>query len=284
MKKKVRQYVDELFAKYENSENVKDLKEFKHKLYAELSGSMTSLSKTGENWDLKFKKKVGSLSEHFSPLAKSLTFYKKHFKRDLLEKNYSSNIFNDADLKGIKGSKIFDACEMRNADLSDAVIPGSSFKCCMAHNSRFINADVSACDFSHADLQHADFAGADLRSSVFRCSHLENASFAGAILEDTSFVGISLKSVEFTNAKMVNTNFKYADLSDVNLEGLTLEGVNFTYADLHGTNMKNTILKDVIFKTDIKYVLFDGAKMDKITYALLKNNGAILANVTPLED
>ncbi len=284
MKNKVQEYVDDLFAKYENSENVKELKAFKKKVHREIMDGMESLNKQGEKWELKFKKRVDSLSEHFWPVRKTLAIYKKHFKKDFLEKHYSSIVFNDADLKGIRGSKIFDACEMKKADLSEAVIPGSSFKYCHAENSRFVRADVSACNFSHANLKNADFTGADLTTSVFNCSHLENVSFNNAILEDTSFVGMALKSAIFTHAKLINTNFKYADLSGVNLEGITLEGVNFTYADLKETSLKNATLKDVIFKTDVKHILFDGAKIDKITYALLKNNGAVLTNVSMLED
>lgn len=41
-------------------------------------------------------------------------------------------------------------------------------------------------------------------------------------------------------------------------------------------------MRDVIFKTNVKKAIFDGAIMDKLTYAVLKGNNANLTNVTIL--
>ncbi|WP_449237056.1 pentapeptide repeat-containing protein [Bacillus songklensis] len=55
----------------------------------------------------------------------------------------------------------------------------------------------------------------------------------------------------------------------------------FNKTSLSGTSFKNAVFKNVSFKgTDVKKAIFDGAKMDKITYAFLKGNNANLTNVT----
>jgi len=72
-------------------------------------------------------------------------------------------------------------------------------------------------------------------------------------------------------------------LRGVSFEGLKITGANFDYAGLKGTSFKNAILINVSFKTDVKKTDFDGAKMDKLTYAVLKGYNANLSNVTILE-
>jgi BTB/POZ domain-containing protein KCTD9 len=39
---------------------------------------------------------------------------------------------------------------------------------------------------------------------------------------------------------------------------------------MKGTSFRNAVLMSVTIKSDVKKVIFDGASMDKLTYALLK--------------
>lgn len=59
-----------------------------------------------------------------------------------------------------------------------------------------------------------------------------------------------------------------------------LNGTIFDYSGLKGTSFKNAILRNVSFKTEVKKAIFDGATMDKLTYAILKGFKAKLDNVT----
>jgi BTB/POZ domain-containing protein KCTD9 len=62
---------------------------------------------------------------------------------------------------------------------------------------------------------------------------------------------------------------------------MTLTGTGFVGTSLKNTSFKNTVLIDVLFRhSDVKHTIFDGATMDKVTYALLKGAKASLHNVT----
>jgi uncharacterized protein YjbI with pentapeptide repeats len=84
--------------------------------------------------------------------------------------------------------------------------------------------------------------------------------------------------------------FKYADLRRLRLDGQTFIGVRFDHASLNDASFKGAILKNVSFVATaswtnkyyraIKTISFDGATMDKLTYAALKGMGADLSNVT----
>lgn len=77
----------------------------------------------------------------------------------------------------------------------------------------------------------------------------------------------------------METDFKWADLSGVCFDNQKLSGTIFDSAGLKETSFKNAELVNVSFKTDVKKAFFDGATMDKLTYAILKGYKANLSNV-----
>jgi uncharacterized protein YjbI with pentapeptide repeats len=70
-------------------------------------------------------------------------------------------------------------------------------------------------------------------------------------------------------------------LLGVCFDNQTFIGTSFNNTALNGTSFKNSIFRNVSFK-DVyaKKAIFDGATMDKLTYAVLKSNKADLTNVT----
>ncbi len=60
---------------------------------------------------------------------------------------------------------------------------------------------------------------------------------------------------------------------------MKLKGTIFDYSALKKASFRNTILQNVSFKTNVKKTIFDGAQMDKVTYAILKGYKADLSNV-----
>jgi len=79
---------------------------------------------------------------------------------------------------------------------------------------------------------------------------------------------------------MDHTNFNSSDLSGVCFGNQIFRGTIFKHTGLKGTSFRNATFYNVSFKTDVKKAVFDGAKMDKLTYALLKGYKANLKNVT----
>ncbi|WP_246484585.1 pentapeptide repeat-containing protein [uncultured Virgibacillus sp.] len=81
---------------------------------------------------------------------------------------------------------------------------------------------------------------------------------------------------------MNNTDLSYSDLSGVPFENQIFNGTNFYSSGLKGTNFKHAVFKNASFKYAYacNKANFDGATMDKVTYAVLKKNKADLTNVT----
>ena len=85
-------------------------------------------------------------------------------------------------------------------------------------------------------------------------------------------------------------DFKYCDLQGQCLDGMTFIGVHFDRTGLKEVTFKGATLKNVSFLPSfaltnkyhraIKAINFDGAMMDKLTYAALKGVDADLSKVT----
>ena len=83
-------------------------------------------------------------------------------------------------------------------------------------------------------------------------------------------------------------DFKYSDLRGLQLDGQTFLGVKFDQAALGKASFQGATLKNVSFRSQfiwsnpIKSINFDGAMMDKLTYAALKGLEADVSKVTVL--
>lgn len=156
--------------------------------------------------------------------------------------------------------KDFSTSDLRNSDLAGVAV----------HDGKF-NA---------SDLRGSDFSGSDLTNSSFKASALSNVRFDGANLSGAKFIASDLRNASFTGCKLDNTTFHSSNLEGVSFDNLTLVGTSFDSAGLKNTSFRNTVLRDVSFKTEVKKAIFDGAKIDKLTYAMLKGYGANLTNAT----
>ena len=89
---------------------------------------------------------------------------------------------------------------------------------------------------------------------------------------------------------LLHRDFKYSDLRGLCLDGQTFIGVMFDEAALNEVTFRGATLKNVSFHSAytlskkyyraIKAICFDGATMDKLTYAALKGMEADLSKVT----
>ena len=86
-------------------------------------------------------------------------------------------------------------------------------------------------------------------------------------------------------------DFHYSDPSGLRLDGQTFLGVTFDQAALKDVSFQGATLKNVSFrsaslwssgKRAMQSMNFDGAMMDKLTYAALKGIGADVSKVTVL--
>ena len=100
-----------------------------------------------------------------------------------------------------------------------------------------------------------------------------------------------LRKTIFENCIFDGVDFKYSDLRGLRFDGQTFIGVKFDKSALNDVSFKGATLKNVSFIVHrlpvsnkyyraIKTICFDGATMDKLTYAALKGMGADLSKVT----
>jgi len=122
---------------------------------------------------------------------------------------------------------------------------------------------------------------------------LDGAKFIGVKLTDVKFNQTDLRKTTFENCSYNGVDFNQCDLREMCFDGQIFIGVKFDEAALSGASFKGATLKNVSFMAAatwhswskkyyraIKTIRFDGAKMDKLTYAALKGWGADLSKVT----
>jgi uncharacterized protein YjbI with pentapeptide repeats len=101
--------------------------------------------------------------------------------------------------------------------------------------------------------------------------------------EPKSAEGRPVDGMTWSNAQPAHTVLH----GGLHLDGVTLTSVRFERAALSGVTFRGATLRDVSFRawsrmyrTALRTVAFDEARMDKLTYAGLKGMGADLSNVT----
>ncbi len=262
MKSEIKKYLDEIFKPYEDSKTIKELKE---ELLVNMREKYDDLLKEGLSDDSAFQKTIDSLGD-ISEIIESISDKTKEINQKLNEPTI---------LKGWNLSK----SNMVNSKLNSIDLKAGNFSYSDFKNSDFSNSDLSGSTFKSSDLKNVNFLNANLKNSLFRSSDLENCNFNSANLEGSKIIKSSLRGAKFENASLNNAEFSYSELSGVSFENMKLEGVLFDYSNLRGTSFKNATLNNTSFKTNVKRTIFDGAKMDKVTYALLKGYKADLTNV-----
>lgn len=153
----------------------------------------------------------------------------------------------------------FRASNMQNSDLSSIVAEGRNF--------------------DYSNLRKSDFSSSDLRNGSFRYCNLADVNFNKADLTGAKIKKSELKGATFDGAVLDNVDFRMSNLQSVSFDNLTLNGVNFDYSGLRNTSFRNATLINVSLRTDLKKTVFDGATMDKLTYAVLKAYKADVSKV-----
>lgn len=184
--------------------------------------------------------------------------------KNLKEKFSSSNIKNcnflDSDLSGlILKSNYIDICDFSNSDLRNSKIQKSFLTKCIFTECSLIDSEFSKSFLSGCDFTNADFTGVTIYSGGIEKSTIDNA-----LWNSTSFVDTYLGELVFSGT----------------LEDCSFENCGFSKVKFQNATILNTFFKN---NRKFKKVEFDYCKVDKITYAFLKNNQANLIGITVLE-
>lgn len=158
-------------------------------------------------------------------------------------------------------------------------------------NLKLINNNVGDCDFSNSDISNSHIQNSMLNKNKFLNSSLLNAKFLQSYIEGCDFTGADFTETEFksgglgkntiVNVKLNRTSFLDNGIQDIIFEG-TLEDCRFENCSFYSVKFQNATLLNTFFKNNKKFkrVQFINCKVDKLTYAFLKNNLADLTGIS----
>ncbi len=198
------------------------------------------------NWDMS---KLNLVDSDFSGL--------KNLHEKLSSTNIQRCLFIGSDMSGLLlNNNIVGDCNFSNSEISNSQIQSS-----VLSNNNFKNCSLKETEFAKNLIGDCDFSGADFTKATFKSGTFLKNTVAGAKLNSTSFVEMQIQDIVFEGV-----------LEDCCFENCTFYGASkFQDATLINTFFKNN--------KKFKRVQFINCRVDKITYAFLKNNQADLTGI-----
>ncbi|CAA7599674.1 Pentapeptide repeat [Acididesulfobacillus acetoxydans] len=286
MNEKLANYLNGVFAPYEG---VKSIAELRTDLLCDLQERFRELKAEGKDDETAFTITIESIGD-IEQTVKEVANLSNPPEQEVLT-NFSASNLAESDLAGVVAHKVrFKASALRGSDFASADLTGSSFYASDVREANFDAANLTGCSLAACDLRDASFRQSTLVHTNINASDLGGAKFMGVNLIDVKLTMVDLTKTIFENCSFNGVNFKYADLRGLALDGQTFIGVKFDKAALNDISFKDATLKNVSFLSPytwskkyyraIKTICFDGAQIDKLTYAALKGLKADLATVT----
>jgi uncharacterized protein YjbI with pentapeptide repeats len=222
--------------------------------------------------------------------------------KNLHQKFSSSNmqrcLFMGSDLSGLllKHNNV-DKCDFSGSNISNSQIQSSNLG-----KNLFIDSEMSGLFLKSNNIESCDFSGSNLSNCQIKSSNISNNQFKGAILKEAEFseshvygcdfsgvdfTGMTFKSGSFmkniiTDAVWNRNSFINSQLADVVFTG-TLDDCYFENCAFTRVTFQNGTLTNTFFKSkSLKRIRFIDCKVDKMTYAFLKNGKADLTGITLL--
>lgn len=192
----------------------------------------------------------------------------------------------DADFSGLK-------------DLKD------KFSSSNIKNCKFIKSDLSGLNFKSNEISLSDFSESDMRNCKIQSSELSKNKFLNCSLIDSQFTLTEIKDCDFSKAnfsgsEILNSNFdrntigdaifKHTSFRNVGISEIVFNGkiedCSFENCSFKKVKFQNATILNSFFKHNRKFnkVEFIDCKVDKLTFAFLKSNGANLDSVTVIQE
>jgi uncharacterized protein YjbI with pentapeptide repeats len=279
MNEKLTNYLDGVFAPYDG---VKSVAELKADLLSDLQERFRELIAEGKDDETAFAMTIDSIGD-IEQTVREAAGLSRSLERQLLI-NFNASNLPKSDFAGVTAHKgKFEASALRGSDFSGADLTGSSFKTSDLREANFDRANLTDCNFYAVDLASASFNKTILVRTEFSTSELAEAKFIEVKLIDVNLTMNDLRRTIFERCAFNGVDFKYCDLRGMCLDGLAFIGVKFDGASLNEVTFKGATLKNVSFHPAfaltnknyraMKTISFEGAMMDKLTYAALKGLG-----------
>jgi uncharacterized protein YjbI with pentapeptide repeats len=285
MNEKITNYLNGVFAPYEG---VKSVVELKADLLSDLQERFRELKAEGKDDETALALTIDSIGD-IEQTVQEIANLSRSLERQVLT-NFSGSDLAKSDLAGVTVHKgKFEGSALHGSDFSGADLTGTSFYASDVRAANFDGANLTDCTLYASDLTGTSFNKTILVRTVFNVSDLTRTKFTDVKLVDVKLTMSDLKEATFENCIFSGVDFS-SDLRGVCLDGQTFIGVRFDKAGLNDVSFKGATLKNVSFTPPfsltkkyynaIKTIKFDGASMDKLTYAALKGLGANVSNVT----
>jgi uncharacterized protein YjbI with pentapeptide repeats len=286
MNDRLNQHLNGIFAPYEG---VKSIAELKADLLTDLQERYRELKAEGKDDETAFAMTIDSIGD-IEQTVQEVANLSRSLERQVLI-NFNASNLPESDFAGVTAQQQkFEASMLRGSDFSGADLTGSSFKASDVREANFDGTNLTDCTLHVSDLTGASFNKTIMVRTEFNTSDLAQAKFIDVKLIDVKISTLELRETIFENCSFSGVDFKQCDLRGARLDGLTFIGVKFDRVDLNGATFKGATFKNVSFVPGfaltnkfyraIKAITFDGATMDKLTYASLKGMGADVSNVT----
>ena len=286
MNEKLNQYLNGVFAPYEG---VKSVAELKADLSSDLQERFRELKAEGKDDETAFAMTIDSIGD-IEQTVQEVANVSRSLERQLLI-NFSASNLPKSDFAGVTAHKgKFEASALRGSNFAGADLTGSSFKASDVREANFDGANLTDCTLYAIDLSDASFNKTILVRTEFSQSDLTRAKFTDVKLIDVKMNMTDLRKTIFEDCIFNGVDFNSSDLRGLCFDGQTFIGVKFDKAALNDVTFKSATLKNVSFVAAItwskkyfravKTICFDGATMDKLTYAALKGMEVDLSKVT----
>ena len=286
MNEKLTNYLNGVFAPYDG---VKSVAELKADLLSDLQERFRELKAEGKDDETAFAMTIDSIGD-IEQTVQEVASLSRSLERQVLT-NFSASNLPASDFAGVTARKgKFEASALRGSNFAGADLTGSLFKSSDARAANFDGANLTDCTLHVSDLTDASFNKTILIRTEISTSGLDGAKFTDVKLVDVKLTTTDLRKTIIENCTFNSVDFKYCDLRGLCLDGLTFIGVKFDGSALNEVTFKGATLRNVSFRPAfavtnknylaMKTINFDGAMMDKLTYAALKGLGVDLSKVT----
>ncbi|MDQ0114748.1 pentapeptide repeat-containing protein [Paenibacillus harenae] len=286
MNQKLTNYLNGVFTPYDG---VKSATELKADLHSDLQERFRELKAEGKDDETAFKMTIESIGDIEQTILEVANL-SRSLERQVVT-NFSASNLAESDFAGVTAHKgQFKGSALHGSDFSGADLTGSSFKSSDVREANFDGANLTDCSLSALDLANASFNKTILVRTNFSKSGLDGAKFTGVRLTDVTLTMTDLRKTIFEGCLFDGVDFKHSDLSGQCFDGQTFIGVKFDKAALTEVSFKGATFRNVSFQPGfaltkkyyrmIKTICFDGAMMDKLTYAALKGMEVDLSKVT----
>ena len=209
----------------------------------------------------------------------------KEKQTKVLKWDMSGGNWIDADFSGLKDlQETCSSSNMKNCKFIGSGLSGLLLKANHIDSCDFSNSDISCSKINASYLVKNDFKNCSLKESEFSASHINGCNFTKA-----DFTGVKFKSSDFTNNIIDNSIWSQAAFLATGFDNVVFGGViencSFENCGFKKIKFQNATLINTFFKNNrkLKQVKFIDCKVDKLTYAFLKNGKADLTGITMID-